>query len=142
MERDIDQDMKRYDRMRQIARIDKLGTWLDARYRIPGTKIRFGGDALMGFIPGVGDTLSLLLASYIVKQAHSLDLPAAIKARMVWNVFVDWAIGLVPVVGDLLDIGYRGNLKNVELIQRHVNNEVRAEEPGPEVIEIRPRKVS
>lgn len=138
MARDDEQELKRYDRGRRIARIDKIADWLDARYRIPGTRIRFGGDAVLGLIPGVGDTASLLLSLYLLREAQALNLPLSLKARMAGNIFLDWLVGLVPLAGDLLDIGFRANSKNVEIIRSYF----RSEDSGPEVIRIHPRKAS
>lgn len=131
-------NIERQSKLARLQRIDKLGKWLDARYRIPGTRIRFGYDGLLGLVPGIGDTLTLLLSAYIVREGFALKLPLSAKAKMLWNIFVDWLVGLIPIVGDLLDVGYKGNLKNIRLIKEHY----RRRDPGPEIIEVEPRIAS
>ena len=104
----------------QMQQLDALANLMDSAFVIPGTKITVGLDAVIGLLPVVGDTLSVLVSSYIVKEAHRLGVPGHVKLRMGGNIFMDWLIGLVPLAGDLFDIGWKANRKNVELIRRHI----------------------
>lgn len=101
----------------RIRRIDKLAEWLDSRWNIPGTKWTIGVDGLLGFIPGIGDTLGSAISAYIIYEAHQLGAPWYVKLRMLVNLFLDWFIGLVPLVGDIFDIGWKANLRNARILR-------------------------
>lgn len=102
--------------------LDALRRWavlLDSAFRIPGTGIRFGLDAIVGLIPGVGDISTPAFAALLLMQAVRMRLPVVVQARMVLNAAFDMLIGLVPILGDLADIGWKANLKNLALLERH-----------------------
>ncbi|HVF34542.1 MAG TPA: DUF4112 domain-containing protein [Candidatus Saccharimonadia bacterium] len=101
--------------------VRKLARLLDAAVRIPGTNIRIGLDALLGFVPGVGDAIGAALSGYIVLAAARLGLPKSVIARMLVNLGVDTVVGAVPVVGDLFDVAFRANTRNVALIEAAMN---------------------
>lgn len=103
----------------KMQRLDKLASIMDTQWRLPLLNVRIGWDTILGLVPGIGDTISSLISAYILKEGHSLGVPFWVKAIMLWNIFVDWLIGLVPLVGDLLDIGWKANSRNVKLIQKH-----------------------
>jgi len=103
----------------EIKKLEKMASYLDSRFHIPGTPIRFGLDSLLGIIPGVGDTVTLASTVYLLTKAHHYNLPLTIKIKMVWNAFIDWLVGLVPLVGDIFDVGWKSNQKNVALIRNH-----------------------
>lgn len=103
-----------------LRRLDRLAYWLDDRFRVPGTEIRIGLDGLVGLIPGVGDAATALLSAYIVAEAWGLGAPPSILARMLANLGIDLGLGVVPVVGDLVDIGWKANRRNVDLLRRHL----------------------
>src|SRR5687767_4529610 len=102
--------------------LDALRRWavlLDSAFRVPGTSIRFGLDAIVGLIPGVGDISTPAFATLILLQAVRMRLPVVVQARMVLNAAIDMLIGLVPILGDLVDIGWKANLRNLALLERH-----------------------
>ncbi|MFC3615950.1 DUF4112 domain-containing protein [Lutimaribacter marinistellae] len=109
--------------LRRVERAERIARKLDAAFRLPGTRIRFGWDSVLGLVPGVGDALTVAPAAYILKIAHDTDAPTALLARMAANVVIDWITGLVPIVGDLLDVGYKANLRNVALLREHVEKQ-------------------
>ena len=92
---------------------------LDSAFRIPGTGIRFGLDAIVGLIPGLGDLSTPAFAALLLVQAVRMRLPVVVQARMVLNAAFDMLIGLVPILGDLADIGWKANLRNLALLERH-----------------------
>lgn len=92
---------------------------LDSAFRIPGTRFRFGLDAIIGLIPGIGDMTTPAFSALILVQAVRMRLPLVVQARMVLNAVLDMLLGLVPVVGDLADIGWKANLRNLALLERH-----------------------
>ncbi|MDB5491644.1 MAG: hypothetical protein JWO78_1493 [Micavibrio sp.] len=104
----------------RLAELENLASLMDARFIIPGTNIHFGLDSLVGLIPGIGDTIGLAVSAYIVHRAMQHNLPRHIKVRMVTNIAIDWLIGAVPVVGDLFDVKWKANIRNVELLRRHL----------------------
>lgn len=92
---------------------------LDSAFRVPGTRIRFGLDALIGLIPGLGDLSTPAFAALILLQAVRLRLPLVVQARMVLNAGLDMLIGLVPLLGDVADVAWKANLRNLALLERH-----------------------
>lgn len=92
---------------------------LDSQFRIPGTGIRFGLDAIVGLIPGLGDLSTPVFAGLLILQAVRMRLPLVVQARMVLNAAIDMLLGLIPIVGDLVDIGFKANLRNLALLERH-----------------------
>ena len=101
-------------RARQIAML------LDAQFNVAG--IRFGMDAIVGLIPGVGDAGSAAVGAYLLRAAARLGVPTVVIARMLLNVLIDAAIGLIPIVGDYLDVLYKANAKNARLVIDAVEN--------------------
>ena len=102
--------------------LDALRRWavlLDSRFRVPGTSIRFGLDAIIGLIPGLGDISTPVFAALLLVQAVRMRLPLVIQARMVFNAGLDMLMGLVPILGDLADVGWKANLRNLALLERH-----------------------
>ena len=102
--------------------LDALRRWamlLDSAFGIPGTRIRFGLDAILGLVPGVGDISTPTFSTLILLQAVRMRLPIVVQARMVLNAAVDMVLGLVPVAGDLVDIGWKANLRNLALLERY-----------------------
>jgi hypothetical protein len=98
--------------------LDLLSRVLDTWFRIPGTNIRFGFDGIVGFIPGIGDVLGELASCIIVLAAYFRGVPLITIARMVANLAIEIGVGLVPVLGNLFDIGWRANRRNYHLLER------------------------
>jgi hypothetical protein len=113
---------EKYDartRRAAIDRIDRLATLLDVAFSIPGTKVRFGVEALLRLVPGIGDAAASALSLYLIYEAYKLDVPATLLARMLVNVVLEAAVGTVPVAGDAFDVLFRANRRNVTLLRRH-----------------------
>jgi len=102
----------------QLERVESLARTMDAAFTIPGTRIPLGLDAIVGLVPGIGDTVSLAIAAYIASHGIWLKAKKRHMVRMGGNIFLDWLIGLVPVIGDIFDIGWRGNLRNAALLRQ------------------------
>ena len=103
-----------------LERLDFLATLLDSAVLIPGTKIRFGADAVIGLVPGIGDAITTALSAWIVYEAHRLGVPRHLLMRMIGNVAVDGLVGAVPLVGDLFDVMWRANKRNMRLLRQHL----------------------
>jgi hypothetical protein len=98
---------------------------LDSQFRVPGTNIRFGLDAIIGLVPGLGDISTPVFAGMLLLQGVRMRLPLVVQARMVLNAAIDMLLGFVPVLGDLADIGFKANLRNLALLERHSTPGVR-----------------
>ena len=105
-----------------LKRIRALALTLDNRFVIPGTSIRLGWDAIIGMIPGIGDVATGALSAYVVYLALQLDVPRSVIRQMLLNVLVDVSAGSIPVVGELFDVAWRANLRNVQLLERHLRD--------------------
>ncbi|MGH7475657.1 MAG: DUF4112 domain-containing protein [Longimicrobiales bacterium] len=112
-----------YDSPREmeLRRLDALAQTLDRVFRLPGTDIRFGLDPLLGLIPGAGDLLGGALSAYVVLVGARLGAPRGLLLRMLFNVGIDAVVGAVPVLGDLFDVAWRANTRNVALLRRYVH---------------------
>jgi hypothetical protein len=99
---------------RTIARL------LDSAVGVPGTRIRFGLDALLGVVPGIGDLAGMVLSGYLVLLGARLGVSRAVLLRMLANVAIDTVGGTVPVIGDLFDVAWKSNMRNVTLLERAI----------------------
>ena len=102
------------DRLRAIARL------FDQAFAVPGTKWRFGIDALFGLVPGLGDIVGALVAVYAMHVGRTLRVPAAIQLHMLGNIGVDALVGSVPLVGDLFDFVFKAQTRNLALLDAWV----------------------
>jgi len=101
-------------------RVRLLARALDSAIRIPGTRVSFGLDAIVGLIPGAGDLASALMSGYIVLASARMGVSPSVVARMILNLGVDTLVGSVPLLGDLFDVGFRANIRNAALLDRHL----------------------
>lgn len=99
--------------LRRWARI------FDSAFRIPGTRITFGLDPIIGLIPGIGDLSSPIFSLFIIWHAAKLRVPRVVIARMVLNALIDGLVGAIPVVGDLFDFAWKASAWNLALLERH-----------------------
>ena len=102
------------DRLRAIARL------FDQAFPIPGTKWRFGIDALFGLVPGLGDIVGALVAVYALHVARTLRAPGAVQLHMLGNIAVDALVGTVPLIGDLFDFVFKAQTRNLVLLDAWV----------------------
>ncbi|MDD9902470.1 MAG: DUF4112 domain-containing protein [Rhodospirillaceae bacterium] len=104
----------------EIRRLEAIADWLDSKFVIPGTKLRFGLDFVLGILPGVGDGVAAVPAAYLILEAQRLGAPPALLMRMGFNVLLDLAIGAIPLVGDLFDFGFKANRRNIALLKQYL----------------------
>lgn len=97
--------------MRDLARV------LDEAVRIPGTNIRIGLDALLGLLPVGGDVAGGLFSGLIILQAARSGAPTPVLGRMLGNVVIDVVLGTIPLIGDVFDVAWRANTRNVRLLE-------------------------
>lgn len=98
--------------------LNVVATWLDDRFVIPGTRIRFGLDAIIGWIPGIGDALAALASIFIVFSAWKRGVARVTLMRMVLNLAIEDTLGAIPVVGDMAHIAWKANRRNYNLLVR------------------------
>lgn len=105
-----------FRRLRQISHL------LDNAIRIPGTSYRIGLDPILGLIPGGGDFVGMVFAVYLIVSAAQMGAPREILLQMVSNIILDTIAGSVPVVGDVFDVAWKANTKNIELLDAHLGS--------------------
>ncbi|MFW5654132.1 MAG: DUF4112 domain-containing protein [Roseicyclus sp.] len=106
------------DLARRLARLDRLADQLDARFKLFG--IRFGWDGILGLIPGIGDLATTLPGVYIIAEAARMGARRHVLARMGLNTAADFVVGGVPLVGDIFDIAFKSNRRNIALLKREM----------------------
>jgi hypothetical protein len=110
-------------RSERVQRLESVAAILDTAFVVPGTGIRFGVDGLIGLVPGIGDTVTTALSLYLVHEAWQLGAPRHVIGRMLTNVALDGVIGAVPVAGDLFDVMWRANKRNMRLLREWIDRE-------------------
>jgi hypothetical protein len=103
-----------------LQRANYVATLLDDAIEVPGTDIRFGLDAVVGLLPVSGDVASAILSLYIVVEAIRSGVPRSTAVRMLFNVVLDAVVGSIPLVGDLFDVYFKANRRNIRLFERAV----------------------
>ena len=110
----------------RVATLRRAATLLDGAFAIPGTSFRIGLDPILGLIPGIGDLCTPVLTVAILLQAWQLRLPRVVLLRIVLNAAIDAGVGAIPVLGDGFDAVWKANLRNLDLLERHVSGARRA----------------
>jgi len=105
----------------RLAQVRFIARMMDDQFRVPGTKLRFGLDLVLGLFPGLGDVVTSAISLLIVHHAWASGAPKSVLARMLGNVGVDFLIGSVPLFGDLADFAWKANRKNARLLEAHLN---------------------
>jgi len=113
------------DQIKRLRRVRRLTRWLDTAFRIPGIPVRFGLDGIIGLVPGLGDAVTAGVSVYLIREAARLGAPRPLLARMVANVGLDLVAGVVPVVGDLIDLAWKANVKNLSLLEDYLASQQR-----------------
>lgn len=108
------------------AQVEPLFKWIalfmDDLVRVPGTKLRFGIDPLIGLIPGIGDTGSAMVSAVALIQAARYGLPKIVLARMSVNILLNELIGIVPIVGDAFSFWFKSNARNHAILKQHAGS--------------------
>jgi hypothetical protein len=112
-------------REQRLARLEAIAKLLDIAFILPGTKIRYGVDGIIGLIPVVGDIVATALSLWVVREAHALGAPWHLTARMLGNVAIQGVVGTVPVAGDAFDVLFRANMRNARLLRRWLERQPR-----------------
>jgi len=102
-----------------VKNLEWLAKLMDSQFRIPGTNIKFGLDALIGLIPGIGDVTSFIISGMMLSVLAKNGASGFVLARMTLNIILDALIGSIPILGDIFDIGFRANERNLKLMREH-----------------------
>ena len=94
-----------------------LERWLDAKFVLPGTSLRFGLDGVIGLIPGIGDLTTTGLSALFIADAWKMGARKRTLARMAGNIVIDGTVGAIPLVGDIFDFAFKSNTKNLALLK-------------------------
>ncbi len=109
-----------------MEHLESLAWMLDSSIQLPGTRFRIGLDSLIGLVPVIGDLVGAALSSYILWVASSMGVPRVTLLRMALNVAVESVAGIVPGFGDLFDMAWKANKRNVEILKQHRTDPQRA----------------
>lgn len=112
-----------------MQRLDAIAGVMDSAVRIPGTNVVMGLDAALGLLPVVGDAISSAIGAYLIWEARRLGASKLVLARMAANTTIDTVVGSIPVVGDVFDVAYKANRKNVALLRGHLEKKGRGGDP-------------
>ena len=104
---------------RTLAALRKWSVFLDSAFRVPGTNLTFGFDPILGLIPGLGDLTTPFFAALLLLHAVRLRIPRVVQVRMLINAAIDLAIGVIPLLGDFFDFGWKANVRNLALLERY-----------------------
>jgi hypothetical protein len=107
----------------RLAQVRWLATLMDDNFRVPGTKLRFGWDSVLGLFPGLGDVLTGAVSLLIVHHAWQTGASKFTLARMLGNVGIDFVVGAIPFLGDLFDFVWKANRKNARLLEQHLHKQ-------------------
>ena len=105
----------------KLVRLRQLSKNLDESFTIPGTKIKFGMDALLGIVPGGGDIVSGIFSLYILRAAIKMNLPNRAVFSMFINIVLYTTVGIIPVSVDIFDIFWKSNKRNLNIIEKHLS---------------------
>ena len=123
--------INRIQQLKNLKRIRKIAKLLDTAIGIPGTKFRIGLDPILGLIPGGGDLITAGISAYMIFLATRFGLEKSDISKMIQNIILETAVGTVPIAGDIFDAYFKANMRNLEILERHLakNDVLTVEEP-------------
>jgi len=104
---------------RGLKQLNYLAKLMDAQFRVPGTNFRFGLDGIIGLIPGAGDLSTFAVSGYMLWIMANNGASGFVLARMTFNILIDAIVGAIPILGDLFDVAFKANMRNMRLMQQH-----------------------
>lgn len=107
----------------ELKWVDGFTRTLDTRLTLPGTKIRFGLDFVLGLIPGVGDAISLALSGILIATMAKNGVSIMLVIKMLGNVLLDTIVGAIPILGNVFDLFYKANTRNLKLMREYYNED-------------------
>ncbi|KAI3405664.2 hypothetical protein KGF56_001682 [Candida oxycetoniae] len=84
--------------------------------------VSFGWSNIVSIVPIVGTIVQTYWSLGLLWLAKKLEdgLPLDLQLLFLLNIVIDFALGLVPVIGSLVEIGYKGNSRNYLLLEKHL----------------------
>jgi len=107
-------------RLRNLNRIRRISRLMDTAFKVPGIGFKVGWDPIIGLIPGAGDLITTGISAYVIFLAARFHLPSGVLTRMIVNIAIEAVIGAVPLVGDIFDAFYKANVRNLALLENHL----------------------
>lgn len=104
-----------------LQNLNEIARRMDALFRIPRTQITVGFDTILGLIPVIGDTIAHIPSAYIIWRGYKLGASPGTIAYMILNTLIDWAVGSIPVLGDIFDTINNSNIRNVRALETNLN---------------------
>jgi hypothetical protein len=115
--------MNDLEKLKTLKKLQQLARLMDTAWRIPFTRIRFGFDSVVGLIPGAGDVVNLGVSAYTLLLARRLGAPNSLLLRMAANAGIDFGLGSVPIAGDIFDLFFKSNTRNLKLLTDFLEHE-------------------
>jgi Domain of unknown function (DUF4112) len=112
-------------REQRLARLDGLAKLLDVAFVLPGTNIRYGIDGVIRLVPVVGDLIASAFSLWLVREARALGAPWHVTSRMLANVALEGAVGMIPIAGDAFDVMFRANMRNMRILRNWMDKQPR-----------------
>lgn len=109
----------------RLANLRRLAWLIDGAFALPFTRFRFGLNSVIALTPAAGDAILAGISLYIVNEARLLGVPGPLLGRMLRNVAIEAVAGSVPILGDLFDVAFKANLRNLAIIEEHLGVELR-----------------
>lgn len=109
---------------KQLQQIQMRADWLaglmDEAFTIPFIKVRLGWDSILGFLPGIGDLIGMIVQLVLIWHAFQAGVRKRTYLKMIGNALIDFLIGSIPMLGDFFDIFFKSNRKNADLLRREI----------------------
>ncbi|HZG40949.1 MAG TPA: DUF4112 domain-containing protein [Nodosilinea sp.] len=119
--------------LRNLNRIRRISRLMDTAFKVPVLGLKVGWDPVLGLIPGLGDLIATAISAYVIVLAARFGLPRGILAKMVLNIGLEAVVGSVPLLGDLFDAYYKSNVRNLKLLEAHLQGESTALEDADDL---------
>ena len=135
--------MDKIQKLKNLKRIRRIATLLDTAIGIPGTKFRIGLDPILGLIPGGGDLITAGISAYMIFLAARFGLKKEEIGKMIGNVAIETFLGTVPLVGDIFDAYFKANIRNLEILEKHLedsnleDNELLTAQTNPQTVTVK-----
>ena len=110
-----------------LKRLDRFSRFTDSSIRFPFTNFRFGIEAVIGFVPIIGDVIGLILSSYVLLEAQKLGVSWHVKLRIIINMLIDFFVGSILLFGDIFDAFFKANTRNTQLLKNYIAKQVKTE---------------
>ncbi|WP_017731751.1 DUF4112 domain-containing protein [Nafulsella turpanensis] len=118
--------MKNYGRKeypKDLRWVEEISRLMDSKFRLPGTRFRFGLDPIIGLLPVVGDVVTLAISGGLVLYMIKYGASGKVIVLMLINLFLDATIGSIPIIGSIFDFFYKSNTRNINLLKKYYQEE-------------------